>query len=184
MQDTGDLPQYTNVQMPWPHQPPHVPDDNPTGIYERSFEVPSTWERVVLHVGAAESVLVVEVNGALVGLSKDSHLAAEFDVTSFVRPGENTLRLRVVKWSDASFIEDQDQWWHGGITRSVFLYGTPRTYLADVRLDAGLADDSHDRARCARRSTSRSRTSRARMVGVGLGPRAGARARWSRAARR
>ncbi len=143
MQDSGDLPQYTNVQMPFAEQPPHVPDDNPTGIYERSFEVPAVWEgrRVVLHVGAAESVLVASVNGAFVGLSKDSHLAAEFDITSLLRDGSNDIRLRVIKWSDATFIEDQDQWWHGGITRAVFLYATERTYLADVRLDAGLADD-------------------------------------------
>src|SRR4029079_12632625 len=97
--------------------------------------------RVVLHVGAAESVLIVTVNGEDVGLSKDSHLAAEFDISSFVRPGKNTLNLRVVKWSDATYVEDQDQWWHGGITRPVFLYATRDIYLADVRVDAGLADD-------------------------------------------
>ncbi len=143
MQDTGDLPQYTNVQMPFDTQPPCVPEDNPTGIYERSFELPDAWgdRRIVVHIGAAESVLVVEVNGAFVGLSKDSHLAAEFDVTSVVRPGENTVHLRVVKWSDASFIEDQDHWWHGGVTRPVFLYTTSATYLRDVRLDARLSDD-------------------------------------------
>lgn len=143
MQDTGDVPIYTNVQMPFGTQPPHVPDDNPTGIYERSVELPSSWDgrRVVLHVGAAESVLIVGVNDTFVGLSKDSHLAAEFDVTHVVRPGSNTLRLRVVKWSDASFIEDQDHWWHGGITRSVFLYATDHVHLADVRLDASLSDD-------------------------------------------
>jgi beta-galactosidase len=143
MQNTGDLPQYTNVQMPFGTQPPRVPEDNPTGIYERTFEVPAAWDgkRIVLHVGAAESVLVVGVNGMSAGLSKDSHLAAEFDVTSLVRPGSNTVRLRVVKWSDASFVEDQDQWWHGGITRPVFLYATAAVHLADVRLEAGLADD-------------------------------------------
>src|SRR4029079_19186091 len=97
--------------------------------------------RVVLHVGAAESVLIVTVNGEDVGLSKDSHLAAEFDISSFVRPGTNTVRLRVVKWSDATYVEDQDQWWHGGITRSGFLYTTGPVYLADVRATAGLTVD-------------------------------------------
>jgi beta-galactosidase len=92
---------------------------------------------VVLHVGAAESVLLVGLNGAEVGVSKDSHLAAEFDVTAFLRPGANDLRLTVVKWSDASFIEDQDQWWHGGITRPVFLYATGQVHLADLLIDAG-----------------------------------------------
>ena len=97
--------------------------------------------RVVLHVGAAESVLIVSLNGDEVGVGKDSHLASEFDLTGRLRPGSNTLRLRVVKWSDATYVEDQDQWWHGGITRSVFLYATRDVYLADVRVDAGLADD-------------------------------------------
>jgi beta-galactosidase len=103
MQDTWDRPIYTNVQMPFPHRPPATPDENPTGIYERSFETPAAWagRRIVLHVGAAESVLLVELNGQDVGISKDSHLAAEFDVTSLLRPGANDLRLTVVKWSDA-----------------------------------------------------------------------------------
>ena len=86
-------------------------------------------------------MLIARLNDREVGLSKDSHLAAEFDVTELVRPGENQLSLRVVKWSDASYVEDQDQWWHGGITRSVHLYATGHVHLADVRIDAGLADD-------------------------------------------
>ncbi|MHB8460018.1 MAG: glycoside hydrolase family 2 TIM barrel-domain containing protein [Candidatus Limnocylindrales bacterium] len=143
MQDSGDLPHYTNVQMPFPDLPPTVPQDNPTGIHERTFELPAGWtgRRIVLHVGAAESLLVVTLNGRDVGLSKDSHLAAEFDVSDRVRPGRNTLRLRVVKWSDATFIEDQDQWWHGGITRSVYLYATAPVHLADLAVTTGLADD-------------------------------------------
>ena len=93
MQGFDDLPQYTNVQMPFPGLPPDVPEHNPTGVYEREFELPERWAglRVVLHVGAAESVLHRPVNGEDVGLSKDSHLAAEFDVTDLVRPGPNTL---------------------------------------------------------------------------------------------
>ncbi len=136
----GDLPHYTNVQMPWPDLPPLPPRENPTGIYERDVEVPADWQgrRVVLHVGAAESVLLVSVDGVDVGMSKDSHLAAEFDLTGVLTPGgRNRLRLTVVKWSDASFIEDQDQWWHGGISRSVFVYATSPVHLADVRVEAG-----------------------------------------------
>lgn len=142
-QGTWDVPIYTNVRMPFPERPPDPPASNPTGVYERTFELPPQWtaRRVVLHVGAAESVLLVTLNGAPVGISKDSHLAAEFDVTPFVRPGGNTLRLTVVKWSDASFIEDQDQWWHGGISRSVRLYATEATYLADIKAIAGLEPD-------------------------------------------
>ena len=138
MQDTWDKPHYTNVRMPFPEAPPHVPDDNPTGLYRRTFVVPETWSgrRVVLHVGAAESVLLVELNGVDIGVSKDSHLAAEFDVTEHIQSGSNELRLTVVKWSDASFIEDQDQWWHGGLTRSVYLYATSPVFLRDVRTHA------------------------------------------------
>ncbi len=144
MQGTFDLPWYTNIRMPWDGVSPHVPEENPTGIYERTFDLPAAWQdrRVVLHVGAAESVLLVTVNGQDAGVSKDSHLAAEFDITDAVRPGTNELRLRVVKWSDSTYIEDQDEWWHGGITRSVFLYATGPVHLADVRAAAGLDADA------------------------------------------
>lgn len=140
MAGTGDLPQYTNYRMPWPDLPPNPPSANPTGVYERDVAVPAGWagRRVVLHVGAAESVLIARVNGVDAGIGKDSHLASEFDVTGLIRPGEpNTIRLTVVKWSDASFVEDQDQWWHGGITRPVFLYATDPLYLADLHVTAG-----------------------------------------------
>src|SRR6266511_290598 len=135
----ADLPQYTNYDMPWPALPPMPPSANPTGVYEREVEVPAEWagRRMLLHVGAAESVLIASVNGVEVGIGKDSHLASEFDVTSAVRPGAaNTVRLTVVKWSDATFVEDQDQWWHAGITRSVFLYSTGTLYIADLRVTA------------------------------------------------
>ena len=143
MAGTWDLPHYTNVQMPFEGRPPTIPELNPTGVYEREFEIPADWagRRVVLHVGAAESVLIVTLNGDEVGIGKDSHLASEFDLTDRLRPGANTLNLRVVKWSDATYVEDQDQWWHGGITRPVFLYATEPVHLADIRIDAGLADD-------------------------------------------
>ncbi|MFD7376599.1 glycoside hydrolase family 2 TIM barrel-domain containing protein [Streptomyces mirabilis] len=151
-QDTDDLPQYTNFTMPWGEFPPTSPDANPTGVYEREVDVPAEWagRRIVLQVGAAESVLLVHVDGRPVGVSKDSHLAAEFDLSDVVRPGErSSLRLTVVKWSDASHLEDQDQWWHAGITRSVLLYATDPLWLADVtvrtRCDGGLRVDCHVR---------------------------------------
>ncbi len=130
-----DKPHYTNVQMPFAGSPPHVPDENPTGLYRRRFEVPAAWagRRVVLQVGGAESVLYVWVNGAPVGMGKDSRLPQAFDVTDFVRPGqENLLACAVVKWSDASYVEDQDQWWMGGIHRDVTLSCTGPAYIADV----------------------------------------------------
>ena len=130
-----DRPQYTNVQMPFDLPPPHVPDDNPTGLYRTAFTLPDGWagRRVVLHVGGAESVLYVWLNGQPVGMGKDSRLPQEFDLTPFLAPaGPNTLALAVIKWSDASFVEDQDQWWMGGVFRDVFLHATAPTYIADV----------------------------------------------------
>lgn len=138
MQNTTDLPQYTNIKMPFPQSPPDVPAANPTGTYRKNFTVPEHWlrRRIVLHVGAAESVLLVALNGQRIGISKDSHLAAEFDLSGLLLDGSNELLLTVVKFSDASFIEDQDHWWHGGLTRSVYLYATPRTYLRDAKVTA------------------------------------------------
>jgi beta-galactosidase len=138
-----DKPIYTNTQMPFEHQPPFVPAENPTGIYERDFEIPKSWsgKRIVLQVGGYESVALVYVNGQEVGLSKDSRLAAEFDVTHFVSNGNNVLRIDVTKWSDATFIEDQDQWWHGGITRSIKLYATNKVFIERFKSVAGLEKD-------------------------------------------
>jgi len=130
-----DKPHYTNVQMPFPHEPPFVPDDNPTGCYRTEFSLPEDWKgrRVVLHFGGAESVLAVWINGQPVGVAKDTRLPSEFDVTPFVKHGQpNTLACVCIKWSDASFVEDQDQWWLGGIYRDVWLHSTEETFIQDV----------------------------------------------------
>lgn len=140
-------PHYTNVQMPFPDEPPFVPEDNLTGIYSREFTVPKEWagRRVVIHFGGAESVLYVYVNGQPVGLSKDSRLPSEFDITPFVTPGaQNIVTAVVVKWSDASFIEDQDQWWMGGLHREVYLYSTAPVYIADVFAVGSLENQYRD----------------------------------------
>ncbi|NCV79471.1 MAG: DUF4981 domain-containing protein, partial [Actinobacteria bacterium] len=138
-----DKPIYTNTQMPFEEQPPFVPAENPTGIYERDFELPKSWagKRVVLQVGGYESVALIYINGQEVGLTKDSRLAAEFDVTQYVRSGNNVVRIDVTKWSDATFIEDQDQWWHGGITRSIKLYATNKVFIERFKTVAGLEKD-------------------------------------------
>jgi beta-galactosidase len=143
LQGVGDHPAYTNVQMPFRLLPPAVPAANPTGCYRTTFAVPRDWSgrRLVLAIGAAESVCAVWLNGVFVGISKDSRLAAEFDVTAAARDGENLLAVMVVRWSDASYVEDQDQWWHAGIHRHVEVYSTPHTYIADVHAITGLADD-------------------------------------------
>ncbi|GHV91112.1 hypothetical protein AGMMS50268_16150 [Spirochaetia bacterium] len=141
-----DKPHYTNVQMPFQATPPHAPEHNPTGLYRKSFTLPQKWKgrRVVLHVGSAESCCLVYVNGAFVGAGKDTRLPSEYDITPFLHetgkdkagggePGdENILCLKVVRYSDASYVEDQDQWWYGGIHRSVYLYSTPDCYIQDA----------------------------------------------------
>jgi beta-galactosidase len=141
-QGFGDVPIYTNIRMPFPGRPPEVPVENPTGLYRTSFTVPRAWKskRILLHVGGAISVLYVFVNGRPVGLAKDSRLPSEFDITEQVHLGGNTLACAVVKWSDASYVEDQDQWWHGGIHREVFVTAMDPTHIDDVHVRAGLEE--------------------------------------------
>jgi beta-galactosidase len=129
-------PHYTNLTMPFREEPPFTPAENPTGVYRRFFRIPAAWSgrRTVLHFGGADSVLAVYVDGVPVGLSKDSRLPAEFDLSPLVRPGiDHELVAIVVQYSDASFIEDQDMWRLGGLHRSVSLHSTPRVHLADIK---------------------------------------------------
>ena len=138
-------PHYTNIAMPFQLDPPEVPGENPTGVYRKMVRIPGAWSnrRVHLEVGGAESVLYVYLNGQAIGMGKDSRLPSEFDLTPHLRFGEdNLLALVVVKWSDASYIEDQDQWWMGGIFRSVRLIATSPVHLADVSLVPRLDGDN------------------------------------------
>ena len=142
MQGVGDLPQYTNVRMPFYGPPPRLPDRNPTGVYRRTIRIPVGWldRQVVLHVGGAESVHALYVNGTFVGYGTDSRLASEYDVTSFVHAGLNDVAIVVVRWSAHSYIEDQDQWWMAGLHRSVFVEARGAVHLASLVCDAGLSD--------------------------------------------
>lgn len=138
-------PIYTNVQFPFPIDPPHVPDDNPTGDYRRDFGIPADWsdaERVVLRFDGVESLFKVWVNGVEIGSASGSRLAHEFDVTSSVRPGNNVVAVRVHQWSAASYVEDQDQWWLPGIFRDVTLLARPAGGIEDVWLRTGF-DNGH-----------------------------------------
>lgn len=143
MQGFG-TPHYTNITMPFPDLPPHVPDDNPAGIYRCRFPVPTDWQgrRIVLHFAGCEGACYVYINGQPVGMHKDSRTPAEYDVTALVRDsGSSTLVAVVLRWSDASFVEDQDHWWQSGIHRDVFLYATDRVYLADLFAHGDLSED-------------------------------------------
>ncbi|MFZ4776328.1 MAG: glycoside hydrolase family 2 TIM barrel-domain containing protein [Terrimicrobiaceae bacterium] len=135
MHTPADKPHYTNVQMPYRLEPPQVPSENPTGLFRRTFRIPAAWRnrRVVLHFGGATSALFVTLNGKPVGLSKDSCLPAEFEITRLLNWKEdNEITALVPKWSDSNYIEDQDQWWLSGLHREVFLYSTAKTHIADL----------------------------------------------------
>ena len=130
-------PIYTNVQYPFPIDPPHVPDENPTGDYRCHVEVPAEWlaaERVVLRFDGVESLFKVWVNGEEIGSASGSRLAHEFDVTPSLRAGDNVVAVRVHQWSAASYLEDQDQWWLPGIFRDVTLIARPAGGIEDVWL--------------------------------------------------
>jgi beta-galactosidase len=139
-----DKPHYTNVQMPFENQPPNAPSHNPTGLYRRTFTLPAAWKkrRTVLRISSAESCCLVYVNGIFAGAGKDSRLPSEYDITPFLlETGENVLCLKVVRYSDASYIEDQDQWWFGGLHRNVCLYSTGLCYIQDLWAVPGTAPD-------------------------------------------
>ncbi|GGY98212.1 beta-galactosidase [Streptomyces olivaceoviridis] len=136
-------PHYTNIRYPFPLDPPHVPDENPTGDYRRHFDLPADWsdaERVLLRFDGVESLFRVWVNGVEIGSASGSRLAHEFDVTSAVRPGDNVVAVRVHQWSAASYLEDQDQWWLPGIFRDVTVIARPAGGIEDVWLRTGFDD--------------------------------------------
>lgn len=139
-----DRPHYTNIQMPFPGEPPDVPEANPTGLYRRTFQMPEDWKnrRVVVHFGGAESVLYVWLNGSPLGLSKDSRLPTEFDLTPHIVNGHNTLVAMVIRWSDATYLEDQDHWFMAGLHREVYLYSTHPVYIADLKVDSELDEEN------------------------------------------
>ncbi|MCL4298862.1 MAG: DUF4981 domain-containing protein [Anaerolineae bacterium] len=129
-----DKPIYTNVKMPFAANPPYVPhDDNPTGLFRQTFTLPADWQgrQVFICFDGVESAFYLWLNGRQVGFSKGSRMPAEFDVTPYLQPGPNNLAVMVIRWSDASYIEDQDYWWLTGIFRDVYLYATPKVHIFD-----------------------------------------------------
>ena len=125
--------EYTDEGYPFPIDPPTVPAENPTGAYQKCFYVDqlSASRQYILCFDGVESYFEVYVNGTLLGWSKGSRLAAEFDITPVIKMGNNLLSIRVLQYSDATYLEDQDMWWASGIFRDVWLYERPNTYLAD-----------------------------------------------------
>ena len=117
---------------------------NPVGSYVTEFTVPTNWdkERVVLHFGGVKSAFYCWLNGQFVGYSQDSFTPAEFDITSLLRSGKNRLAAKVIRWSDGTYMENQDMIRMSGIIRDVYIYQTPRTYIADFFLIPELSDDN------------------------------------------
>ena len=130
-------PAYTNVDFPFPVDPPYPPEENPVGDYRRSFDLPDSWGEgvVALRFDGVESQATVWVNGTWVGMARGSRLAHEFDVTDLVRPGANTITVRVHQFSSGSYLEDQDQWWLPGIFRSVSLRHLAPGAIEDLWID-------------------------------------------------
>jgi len=135
------VPIYTNVAYPFRADPPRIDSSyNPVGSYRTWFEVPKSFGglRKYLRFDGVYSFFTLWVNGKRVGFSKDSKLPAEFDVTPYVKPGRNLLAVEVFRWSDGSYLEDQDMFRFGGIFRSVHLEARPETHVADLRLHPGV----------------------------------------------
>jgi len=137
-----DVPIYVNIKYPWGKvDPPNIPaDNNPVGSYRRSFTVPAAWtgRRIYLTFDGVESAFYLWINGERVGYSEDSRTPAEFDITRYVKPGENLVAVEVYRWSDASYLEDQDFFRLSGIFRDVTLWSAGTLHIRDIEIRAGL----------------------------------------------
>ncbi|MCK2241722.1 MULTISPECIES: glycoside hydrolase family 2 TIM barrel-domain containing protein [unclassified Crossiella] len=132
-------PAYTNVNYPFPVDPPRVPSDNPTGDYRRRFTLDGDWltQPAVLRFDGIDSCARIWLNGNELGVTKGSRLPSEFEVGPLLRAGENLLVVRVHQWSAASYLEDQDMWWLSGIFRAVTLLARPAGGIPDYWIHAG-----------------------------------------------
>ncbi|ALJ01776.1 glycoside hydrolase family 2 TIM barrel-domain containing protein [Rufibacter tibetensis] len=140
-----DIPIYKSAVYPFrPIDPPRVPKDyNAVGSYQRTFAIPADWKNmnVTLHFGGVSSGFKVWVNGKFLGYGEDSFLPSEFNVTPYLQPGENTVSVQVIRWSDGAYLEDQDHWRMSGIQREVMLLAEPKLRIADLHWQAKLDKD-------------------------------------------
>ena len=143
-------PHYTNVNYPFPVNPPLVPSENPTGCYIREFEITDDWaeQRILLKFDGVDSFYYVWVNGQLAGMSKGSRNASEFDITDIAQIGVNRIAVQVLQWNDGSYLEDQDMWWLSGIFRNVSVSAVPQQDIYDIfakaQLDAAFRNGKLD----------------------------------------
>ena len=138
---------YKNMGYAWcttfENNPPYIGEtNNYTGSYRRTFDLPADWkgQEVFFHVGSATSNLSVWVNGRYVGYSEDAKVAAEFNITKYLKPGRNLIAMQVMRWCDGSYLEDQDFWRFTGIAREVYLYATPKVHIQDITIGQDYAD--------------------------------------------
>lgn len=139
-----DAPVYTNVTYPIPVTPPYVPAENPTGCYSLTFNVDDIWlnegqTRIIFD--GVNSAFHLWCNGRWVGYGQDSRLPSEFDLSEFLTKGENRLAVMVLRWSDGTYLEDQDMWRMSGIFRDVALLHKPATHIRDLRMATHFNDD-------------------------------------------
>ncbi|WP_442587375.1 glycoside hydrolase family 2 TIM barrel-domain containing protein [Pedobacter sp. AW31-3R] len=143
-----DKPIYKSAVYPFrPVNPPHVPQDyNGTGSYQRTFNLPENWKdmNVTLHFGGVSSGFKVWLNGQFLGYAEDSFLSSEFNITPYLKAGENIISVQVIRWTDGSFLEDQDHWRLSGIHREVMLLAEPKLRIADFHWQAKLDKDYRD----------------------------------------
>ena len=138
---------YKNIGYAWcttfENNPPYISEtNNYTGSYRRTFDLPQDWkdQEVFFHVGSATSNLTVWVNGKYVGYSEDSKVAAEFNITKYLKPGKNLIAMQIMRWCDGSYMEDQDFWRFTGIARETYLYATPKTHIEDITIGQDYQD--------------------------------------------
>jgi len=139
-----DIPIYTNIIYPWPqpvNEPPHPPYEfNPVGSYRLKFASNPAWKgrQVYLHFDGVDSAFYCWINGHKLGYSEDCRTPAEFNVTKYLKPGQNTLAVEVYRFGDGAFLEDQDMWRMSGIFRDVYLWSTPEQHLRDFEVQTEL----------------------------------------------
>ena len=143
------VPIYVNIPYEFPGvpDPPHIPhDNNPVGCYKYSFMVPPAWEgrEIFIHFGAVKSAFYIWINGQKAGYSEDSKTPAEWNITRYLKSGENSVALEVYRWCDGSYLECQDMWRISGIERDVYLYAAPRVRIRDFYIGADLTDNYQD----------------------------------------
>ncbi|MDD6735767.1 MAG: glycoside hydrolase family 2 TIM barrel-domain containing protein [Clostridiales bacterium] len=127
-------PNYANVDYPYPVDPPHVPTENPMGVYERTFSIDDAERKTYIVFEGVSSCLELYINGRYAGYSQGSHLQAEFDISEFVKKGENTVTAKVRKWCCGSYLEDQDFFRFNGIFRDVYILSRPQGHIRDIKI--------------------------------------------------